>query len=41
MFETAKLYKLENNQIKNVEQQELHLNNGKSISEWIIEVEKN
>jgi cyclopropane fatty-acyl-phospholipid synthase-like methyltransferase len=36
-----KIYKLENNQIKNVEQQELHLNNGKSISEWIIEVEKN
>ena len=36
-----KLYKLESNQIKNVELQELHLYNGKSISEWIIEVEKN
>lgn len=36
-----KLYKLESNCIKNIELQELHLNNGKSISEWIIEVEKN
>jgi SAM-dependent methyltransferase len=36
-----KLYKLENNKIKNIELQELHLNNGKPISEWIIEVEKN
>lgn len=36
-----KLYKLENNHIKNIELQELHLSNGKSISEWIIEVEKN
>ena len=36
-----KLYKLESNYIKNVELQELHLSNGKSISEWIIEVEKN
>jgi cyclopropane fatty-acyl-phospholipid synthase-like methyltransferase len=36
-----RLYKLENNFIKNVELQELHLSNGKSISEWIIEVEKN
>lgn len=36
-----KLYKLENNQIKNVEQQELHLNDEQSICEWIIEVEKN
>lgn len=36
-----KLYKLDNNRIKNVELQELHLHNGQSISEWIIEVEKN
>lgn len=36
-----KLYKLENNHIRNIELQQLHLSNGKSISEWIIEVEKN
>lgn len=36
-----KLYKLENNHIRNIELLQLHLSNGKSISEWIIEVEKN
>lgn len=36
-----KLYKLDNNRVKNIELQELHLSNGKSISEWLIEVEKN
>jgi SAM-dependent methyltransferase len=36
-----KLYKLENNRIRNIELQELHLSNGKLISEWIIEIEKN
>jgi len=36
-----KLYKRDNNRIKNIELQELHLNNGKLISEWIIEIEKN
>lgn len=36
-----KLYKLESNKIRNVELQELHLYNGQSVSEWIIEVEKN
>jgi 2-polyprenyl-3-methyl-5-hydroxy-6-metoxy-1,4-benzoquinol methylase len=35
------LYNFENNTIKNIELQELHLSNGKSISEWIIEIEKN
>jgi SAM-dependent methyltransferase len=35
------LYKIDGNHIKNVELQELHLANGKTISEWIIEVEKN
>ena len=35
-----KLYKTKNSIIKNVELQELHLNNGKSISEYLIEVEK-
>lgn len=36
-----KLYGIDGSSIKNVELQELHLNNGKSICEWIIEVEKN
>lgn len=36
-----KLYKFDNSYVRNVELQELHLSNGKSISEWIIEVEKN
>lgn len=36
-----KLYEFENAQVRNVELQELHLSNGRLISEWIIEVEKN
>ena len=35
-----KLYNLVSNRIKNVELQELQLNNEKLISEWIVEVEK-
>ena len=35
-----KLYKAPNSIVKNIELQELHLNNGKLISEYLIEVEK-
>jgi len=35
-----KLYKTNQSVIKNIELQELQLNNGKSISEYLIEVEK-
>jgi len=35
-----KLYKLNNNEVINIERQELHLNNGKAIKEWIIELKK-
>ena len=37
----AKLYKFDGSEVKNVELQELHLMNGKSISEWLITVAKN
>jgi SAM-dependent methyltransferase len=35
-----KLYKLNNNEITNIERQELHLNNNEVIKEWIIELVK-
>ena len=35
-----KLYKSDNSFIENIELQELQLNNGKRISEWLIEVER-
>ena len=35
-----KLYKLDNNEVRNIERQELHLNNGEVIKEWIIELKK-
>jgi len=35
-----RLYKLDNNMITNIERQELHLNNGEAIKEWIIELRK-
>ena len=35
-----KLYKLSNNNIDNIELYERHLNNGKSIREWAIEIHK-
>jgi hypothetical protein len=39
--DVEKLYKLECNEIINIERQELHLSNGKAIKEWIIELRKN
>jgi len=36
----VKLYKLYNNEISNIERQELHLNNGEVLKEWIIELQK-
>jgi len=35
-----KLYKTNNSVISNIELCEIHQNNGKLISEWIIEIEK-
>lgn len=35
-----KIYKLENNNITNIERQEQHFSNGEAIKEWIIELQK-
>lgn len=35
------LYKFDNSEIRNIELQELHLMNGKSIGEWLITIAKN
>lgn len=35
-----KLYKIDNNEITNIERLEQHLNNGQIIKEWIIELKK-
>lgn len=35
-----KLYKLDNNEVTNVERQDLHFANNEVIKEWIIELKK-
>jgi hypothetical protein len=39
-LDIEKLYKLDNNKITNIERQDLHLSNGETIKEWIIELKK-